>query len=308
MTNIKVMENEIIVHEIYNIKIGFKTVLKEESLEQLSLALEDKVNSVFFHNTECTDGDDWEMSLTTLGEPNIDEIISSIEIVEPNMLDKNSIIVEKVPETNWLQQVHDNFPPITIGKFFIYGSHYDGELPEGLTAIKIDAATAFGSGEHETTRGCIKAFEELSKQDFDFKNILDMGCGSGILSIAINKIWSDAKLTAIDIDPESVVVTKRHAEFNNVENIMAECADGYNSDLVKNNSPFDLIASNILANPLIAMAPDLAKNLKSGGYCVLAGLLTRQYDDVIAAHVSEGLELIKTIEEDEWRILIMKKS
>ena len=304
------MENKIITHDIYNIKIGLKETLKEESLDKISLALEDKVNSVFFHNTECTDGDDWEITLTTLGKPNIEEILSSLELVIPNILDKKSVVIERLPETDWLQQVHDNFPPIAIGNFFVYGSHYTGELPENLTPIKIDAATAFGSGEHETTKGCIKAFEYLKAENIDFKNILDMGCGSGILSIAISKIWKDiiSNIVAIDIDPESVTVTKRHAEFNNVTDILAETADGYNSELVKKYSQYDLIASNILANPLIAMAPDLAKHLKDGGYCVLAGLLTRQFKDVVEAHVKEGLELIKVFEEDEWRILVMQKN
>jgi len=301
------MENNIIVHKIYNVKIGFKEILKEQSLEALSLALEEKVNSVFFYNRESTDGDNWEMTLTTLGEPDMEEIISSIESVAPDSIDEKSIIIEKVPETDWLLQVHENFPPITIGNFFIYGSHYDGALPEKLTAIKIDAATAFGSGEHETTRGCIKAFEYLKEHGLSFAHALDMGCGSGILSIAISKVWDKSDIIAIDIDPESVVVTKRHAEFNNVTNIIAEAADGYNSELVKNNSPFDLIASNILANPLIEMAPALSANLKTGGYCVLAGLLTRQKQDVIDAHINAGLNLIKVFEEGEWRILIMQK-
>jgi ribosomal protein L11 methyltransferase len=201
--------------------------------------------------------------------------------------------------------VHDNFPPIHTGAFFVYGSHYKDPVPAGLIPLKIDAATAFGSGEHETTRGCLLALEYL--RDNKFKNGLDMGCGSGILAIAMTKLWPQIKVTAVDIDPESVVVTKRHSMMNNVSNIHVEAGDGYRTPVVGKNAPYDIVTANILANPLIAMAPDLAAALTPGGYAVLSGLLRRQREDVVTAHTKQGLSLIKTTEMGEWQTLILKK-
>jgi len=300
--------SNIIPHQIYSIKLGFTRTLSGDLPEKISMALEEKVNSVFLNNKESTDGDNWEVTLTTIGKPDIGDIVEYIEEVIPGIVDKHSIVVEKVPEIDWLQQVHDNFPPITIGRFFVYGSHYTGEFPKRLIPLQIDAATAFGSGEHETTKGCIEAFEYLFKHELTFDNALDMGCGSGILGIALAKIWPDIKVAAVDIDPESIVVTERHAQTNGVlDKITTEAGDGYNSPLVSKTAPYDIIAANILANPLISMAPDLYKNLKEGGYCVLAGLLSRQKDAVIKAHEEQGLKLIHVKPEGEWQIIIMQK-
>lgn len=300
--------NDIIPHQIYSVKLGFNKTLNGYLPEKISLILEDKVNSVFLYNKESTDGDDWEVTITTLGKPDVSEIVEYIEEVIPGIVDKNSITVEKMPELDWLQQVHENFPPITIGRFFVYGSHYKGDFPKKLIPLQIDAATAFGSGEHETTKGCMDAFEYLFKHELKFENALDMGCGSGILGIALAKIWPEIKVTSVDIDPESIVVSERHALTNGVlDKISLEAGDGYNSPLVNKNGPYDLIASNILANPLIAMAPDLYKNLKQKGYCVLAGLLNRQREAVIKAHEEQGLNLIHVEQQGDWQIIIMQK-
>jgi ribosomal protein L11 methyltransferase len=180
-------------------------------------------------------------------------------------------------------------------------------VPKGFTPLQIDAATAFGSGEHETTQGCIQAFKKLKKK-YDFKNGLDMGCGSGILAIALTKLWPKIKMTAIDIDLESVTVTRRHAEMNGVsKKIKSEAGDGYRVPLVKKNAPYDIVAANILANPLIEMAPALNAVLKPGGIAVLSGLLGRQQAAVVAAHKKQGLKLIDSEEIGEWRALVLQK-
>jgi ribosomal protein L11 methyltransferase len=305
--------DNIIPHELWTVRLNFSRTLSGALPEKLSAALEDFAVSVFLHNLESTDGDNWALSLTTLGKPDVGGIferVAQVAVEEnlPPLLTEKDIVAERLPEKDWLRHVHDNFPPIKSGRFFIYGSHYTGEKPEGFIPLQIDAATAFGSGEHETTRGCLLALEYLHK-DHVFENGLDMGCGSGILAIAQVKLWPAINVTAIDIDPESVIVTDRHAEMNDVgHKIEAKAGDGYLVPLVAQNAPYDIVTANILANPLIEMAPALVKYLSPGGYAVLSGLLARQQAEVIAAHEKLGLTLERTEEIGEWRALIMKKN
>jgi ribosomal protein L11 methyltransferase len=301
-----------IPHQLWTVKFNFRQILSGDIASRLSGALEDIAASVLLHNLESADGDNWTITLTTQGKPDTDEIFRRIARIAgaeniPGLLNKDGVIAEILPEKDWLQHVHDNFPPIKTGAFFIYGSHYDGALPQGLIPLQIDAATAFGSGEHETTRGCIQALEYLKGKNA-FKNGLDMGCGSGILAIALTRLWPAIAVTAIDIDPESVVVTKRHAEMNGVsDKIRAAAGDGYRAPLVARNAPYDIVAANILANPLIEMAPDLAAALKPGGYAVLSGLLSRQKPEVAAAHEKLGLKLVRAEEIGDWQALVLQK-
>lgn len=296
---------ETIPHILFRIELGIDKKIDGALAERLGEALEDLGVSVFLHNREATDGDDWSVTLTTLGEPDLDAICTQANSVEEGIVERNKMTAERLPETDWLQHVHDNFPPIEIGRFFVYGSHYDGEKPGNLVPLQIDAATAFGSGEHETTRSCMDAFEQIARQH-GFSNALDMGCGSGILAIAIQKIWPDVKVTAVDIDPESIVVTKRHAEFNTVK-LEAAAGDGYNTPLARQNAPYDLVACNILSGPLIEMSNDLYSVLKPNGFAVLSGLLKRQREEVIGAHQRAGFTLAGVIEDGDWAALIMQK-
>ena len=173
--------------------------------------------------------------------------------------------------------------------------------------MKIYAATAFGSS-HQTTQSCLRAISRLNKQNVPHHNILDVGTGSGILSLAAAKLWPDSKITAVDIDEEAVWVTRQNALDNNLQNqFNVEVSNGYNSELVKNNAPYDLIFSNILARPLIEMAPDLYNSLKKGGYCILSGFVDDQVDWVLGEHQKQGLRLVKLFELDNWRAAVMEK-
>ena len=302
---------DIIPHPLHKVSIDFHRVLDGETAQRLFDALEDLGVSVYLHNRDATDGDDWEVSITTYGPPDLDAILACIKNAENIQLATSDLTVEKLPETDWLRHVHENFPPVTIGRFFVYGSHVTETAPAGLIPLKIDAATAFGSGEHETTKGCMLAFDWiLAKGDLPNQppKSLDMGCGSGILGIAITKVWPNARIIAIDIDPESVIVTQRHAAMNGASDALLSAAgDGYNTPLCQQNAPYDLIAANILAGPLIAMAGQLNDVLKKGGYAVLSGLLGRQEAEVTAAHTALGLKLQHSIALGDWRALVLQK-
>lgn len=140
-------------------------------------------------------------------------------------------------------------------------------------------------------------------------NILDMGTGSGILALAAARLWNEnCKITAVDIDEEAVLVTRQNAVDNNLQKyVTAEVSDGYQSPLVKNNAPYDLILANILARPLISMAPDLYKSLKTGGYCILSGFVEEQEDWVIGEHTKLGLSLKQVYKMDNWRAALLEK-
>lgn len=245
----------------------------------------------------------WRISAHSAGRP-CEETASAVLMALG--LEPMRIEILPIPDEDWLQKVYEDFPPITLGGFYIYGSHCEDAPPADKIALKIDAATAFGSGEHQTTQGCLKALEGLRAQGFSPARVLDMGCGSGILAIAARKLWPQATVAAVDIDPESARVTQRHAQMNGC-NLLVAAGDGYAAPLVAQQGPYELIIANILAGPLIDMAGDLAHHLRAGGFCVLSGLLTSQKDDVTAAHAAHGLVYVQNHEKEGWETLVLRK-
>lgn len=214
--------------------------------------------------------------------------------------------VEYLKSANWLKDYVIRFAPFETEDFIIYGIH-ENEAPQSTKIpLQIYAATAFGS-DHQTTRSCLRAISELKQQNFCPKKILDVGTGSGILSLACAKLWPNAEIIAVDIDEEAVLVTRSNAENNNAAQISAEQSDGYSAPLIKNNTPYDLILANILARPLISMASDLAQNLISGGFCILSGFVDEQSDWVISEHQKHNLQLVTLYKLDNWRAALMKK-
>jgi ribosomal protein L11 methyltransferase len=209
-------------------------------------------------------------------------------------------------QRDWVSEVQKSFPPIRSGRFFVYGSHYTDDIPAEATPILIDAGMAFGSGEHETTSTCLQALDELG-QSRDFNRLLDMGCGSGILAIAMAKIW-DHKVIAADIDPVAVSVTEENAKRNQEDDKLICCiSDGYENAVIGKRAPYDLIVANILARPLVELAPELAKHLAEDGVAVLSGLLDRQEAEVLEAHAAQGLFLTKRYPQNGWHTLVLSR-
>lgn len=212
--------------------------------------------------------------------------------------------VTELEQKDWLTENLISFAPVDIGRYYIYGSHISEPPPMAKLSLKIDAATAFGSGEHYTTKGCLRALEEVSR----FRkptNILDMGCGSGILGLAAALTFR-TNVLAVDIDPESVRVTLQNAKTNKLSRyITAYAGNGYKPGFVRNSAPYDLVFSNILARPLTLMAGDLAKNLAPDGLAILSGLLYRQEAWVLSAHRRVGLNLKKRYRLEGWSTLVV---
>ena len=253
----------------------------------------------------------WQFILYSMSAPKREDIAAHIYLAARfsglDNIDITKIDIAQCPDKNWLEEVHRAFPPRTIGDFYVYGSHVQSpEIPETQIPLKIDAASAFGSGEHETTQLCLARLSAL-KQKYNFQNILDMGCGSGILSIAAARLWPDAKITGVDIDAESIRVSQRHQEMNDISHIIFECGDGYNAFSVNENAPYDLIIANILTRPLIAMAPQAGQVANSASKIILSGLLNRQADDVAAAYQQAGFTLGDKTVQDAWACLLLNK-
>lgn len=215
--------------------------------------------------------------------------------------------MEKVPDVDWVMATLRSFEPITIGRFFIHGSHYEGKVPAGKIGLLIDAGTAFGSGEHPTTHGCLAAIDRLLRRR-RFRKPLDLGCGSGILGIAVAKAAAVPVLLS-DIDPISVRVATLNAKTNGAAaRIAAVVSDGYTSRAIRRRQPFDLIVANILARPLAHMAADLRRHLAPDGVAVLSGLLNRQERYVLAAHRAQGLSLLGRVRLHGWSTLILGRT
>jgi len=216
--------------------------------------------------------------------------------------------IELLESSNWLKDYVIRFAPFEVEDFLIYGVHESAAPQTDKIPIKIYAATAFGS-DHQTTRNCLKAVSELYHQKFKAEKILDIGTGSGILSLAAAKLWQpECQITAVDIDEESVWVTRQNAADNHVSAfISAEVSDGCQADIVRQNAPYDLVLANILARPLLSMASAIHQNLKKGGYCVLSGFVDDQSDWIISEYQKQGLELKKLYKLDNWRAALMQK-
>lgn len=215
---------------------------------------------------------------------------------------------EFIPAANWLTKNVIRFPPLETEDFYIYGTHEDTPPATSKNVLRIYAATAFGSGQHQTTRSCLELLSLLYHQGFVAASLLDMGCGSGILALSALKLWQNVAATAADIDEEAVIVTLQNADDNGLSHrITAAAGDGYANDKVLQNAPYDLIFSNILARPLIEMAPRLSAVLKTGGYAVLSGFTADQTDWVVSAHQVCGLTPVTVVCRENWRAVLMKK-
>lgn len=213
------------------------------------------------------------------------------------------LVRETVPAGGWLARSYQGFPEQTIGtRFAVRGTHIVEPEAPGRITITLDAGLAFGSGEHESTRGCLLALEDLAKSRRPLR-ILDLGTGSGVLAIAATRVFGRA-VFATDIDARAVRVTRENAAQNGVaRRVRVWRADGWDDPGLARHAPYDLVLANILARPLSAMAHRLAARLAPDGIVVLAGLLATQERMVLVAHRRHGLVLRRRIRCGKWTTL-----
>ena len=205
----------------------------------------------------------------------------------------------------WLARTQSSFPEQRVGRrFTIRGTHLPPGRTSGRLTLVLDAGVAFGSGEHGSTRGCLRALEYAAHRDPH--RILDLGCGSGILAMAASRLLR-RKVLATDIDRWSVRVARANVAMNGLRaRVDCRVAAGWQPP-ARRRAPYDLVFANILARPLCAMATELAVNLAPGGTAILAGLLATQARMVLAAHRRAGLVLDRTIQDGSWTTLVLRK-
>ncbi|NKX44156.1 50S ribosomal protein L11 methyltransferase [Roseicyclus persicicus] len=215
--------------------------------------------------------------------------------------------VSEVPETDWVAHVRRELHPVEAGRFFVYGSHDADRLPGDRIGLLIEAAMAFGTGHHGTTKGCLEAVDRLLTAGFTPRNVADVGCGTAVLAIAAAKVL-DGPVIASDIDPVAVDVARANVAANGVEGRVA-CVEaaGFDHPELDRNAPYDLVFANILKGPLVELAPDMAPRVAPGGRVILSGILTPQADDVIAAYTAQGFALEHRREIGEWTTLTLRR-
>lgn len=249
----------------------------------------------------------WHLEVYFETEPNLNDFSDQLKSITQNYnIEVPHLTKRKIVNHDWVSEVQKTFVPIDTGKFFIHHDEYDGPIPDNKIIIKINAGRAFGTGEHETTSNCLKALSELATEN-NYKNCLDMGCGSGILAIAMAKLWPN-QITAVDLDEQAVMVTRENIHNNKVSFIIIDQSDGYQHPILfDNKESYQLITANILANPLIEMAADSYKYLQKDGILILAGFINEQKDNVLQAHLTQGFSFVKEIVTENWPALILKK-
>ena len=216
-------------------------------------------------------------------------------------------VVSEVPDKDWVAEVRRELAPVEAGDFFVYGSHDSDKVPANCKPLLIEAAMAFGTGHHGTTKGCLTALDNLFKSDFIGTNVVDIGCGTAVLAMGAALCWP-GKVLASDIDEIATETSKANAHANGLgDRIKIITCAGFDHPDLNASAPYDLILANILKGPLVALAPDMSKNSILGGYIILSGLLNTQADAVIDAYSDESFELVDHIKITEWSILTLRK-
>ena len=240
-----------------------------------------------------------------------DDSPSADDLARLTRLGRGSAQLEQLREADWVTMSQSGLQPIRAGRFYVHTPMYRG-VPPGTVPFEIDASLAFGTGQHATTSGCLEALDRLEREGARFGNIADIGTGTGLLAFAALALWPKAKCIAADIDAVAVEVARDNAAINGVKlghgagELLLTEADGMDSPLVAARAPFDLIIANILAGPLIELAPDFSKALAPDGTVVLAGLLDTQAAAVIAAYEKLGLRPVDR-GSGEWPVVVLQR-
>jgi ribosomal protein L11 methyltransferase len=253
-----------------------------------------------------TKPDDWRLHAYFEREPTLDEL---------KMLSRlaggNAPHLDRLGEDDWVTMSQQGLDPIRAGRFFVHTPTHREAVPEGTVAFEIDAGLAFGTGQHATTAGCLAALDRLASDGAEFSNIADIGTGTGLLAFAALSLWPEARAIATDIDPISIDVSRDNAAINRVPlgggsgDLLLCVADGMESEVLVARAPFDLLIANILAGPLIDLAPSFAKAIAPRATLLLAGLLDTQADAVITAYQAQGMRVAER-GAGEWCVLLLE--
>ncbi|MBB3590262.1 ribosomal protein L11 methyltransferase [Rhizobium sp. BK529] len=249
--------------------------------------------------TEIDEKNDvWEASVYMMAEDEVDvrsRVAAALKQTFPDAV----LSREVIPDVDWVVKSLEGLKPVRAGRFLVHGSHDRDKVRIGDIAIEIDAGQAFGTGHHGTTAGCLEVIDRVLRAR-TVRNALDLGTGSGVLAIAVRKL-RNIPILATDIDPIAIRVAAENVRRNGIATgIATVTAPGFHSTAFSEHGPFDLIIANILARPLIKMAPQLVTNLAPGGSVILSGILAAQRWKVLAAYNGAKLRHVRTIWRNGW--------
>jgi len=242
--------------------------------------------------------DIWEASVYMM-QVDEDDVRVRVEAALSEAFPDMTVEREVIPDVDWVAKSLEGLRPVRAGRFLVHGSHDRDKVRSGDIAIEIDAGQAFGTGHHGTTAGCLEVIDRVVRSR-RVRNALDLGTGSGVLAIAVRKL-KNIPVLATDIDPIATRVAAENVRRNGIASgIVTETAPGFHSTAFSNHGPFDLIIANILARPLIKMAPQLDTHLAPGGSVILSGILASQRWKVLAAYNGAHLRHVRTIWRNGW--------
>lgn len=275
-----------------------------EAAEALSEACEDLTPEPVGTGTfEIEDGSErWEVGVYFTESP--DEIALALLAAAHGA---QPFVVSELPEVDWVAHVRRELTPVRAGRFYVYGSHDADTVPEGAEGLCIDAAMAFGTGHHNTTKGCLEALDRLASDGFQAGRIADIGCGTAVLAMAAARLWHVTVL-ASDIDRIAVDTAAANVIANGLSG-RVECieAAGFDHPVLEEAAPYDLVVANILKQPLIDLTGDMARYVGGGGKIVLSGILTTQADEVVEAYRAAGFGLDRRDDLGDWSTLVMTR-
>lgn len=250
------------------------------------------------------DNDLHEVSIYVLDDPDaLRKRVAGLLADLPFSLDLDET---EVPDIDWVTHSLEGLHAVRAGRFFVHGAHDRDSVKPGDIPIQIDAGLAFGTGHHGTTSGCLEMITRVLAREAP-RNALDLGTGSAVLAIAIARVRRIPVL-ATDIDPIAVAVARENVLLNKVQAwVKTTTAPGFHNPVFGQRKPFGLIVANILARPLMKLAPEMAHHLAPGGSLILSGILERQRNAVIAAYVGQGFRHISTLHREGWVTIHMKR-
>jgi ribosomal protein L11 methyltransferase len=217
------------------------------------------------------------------------------------------VTAERVANENWVAISQAALPPVAAGRFIVHGSHDRRAVPRGPNAIEIDAGEAFGTAHHATTESCLIVIDRLARR-YVFGRVLDLGCGSGVLAIAAARVWPRARIDALDTDPAAVAVARSNVRINGASSVHVARTKGALRRIREPRKRYELIIANILARPLIALAPAITRAVWTGGTLVLSGLLESEAREVRNTYLAHGFTLSGQLLSAGWATLALVRT
>lgn len=284
------------------------------SEDNLFISSSDSVPTIVTKEVDESKPDAWMIDIYCNADPDAEMLLNILDLSPSAKATKTKPIVEKLADDDWVTMSQRDLEPLRAGRFYVHTSDSPPLDGPKVANICIDASQAFGTGHHETTLGCLESLDRLKRNGQYYSNIIDVGTGTGLLAFAAHHLWPVAQIIASDIDPIAIQVSEENAAVNGIaagampNAIKLLASNGLDHAAIGRRAPYDLIIANILAGPLIALAPQIANAAAPNTVLILAGLLKAQQSDVVHAYIRAGFRLRDVRVENEWPCLTFVKA